>query len=195
LLEALCAGLIGLLIGSFLNVCIYRLPRDLSVVRPRSFCPACEQQIAWFDNIPVVTYIVLGGKCRHCAAPISFRYPLVEALTGVLFFAAAYPDGFTLATLKVCIFVAIQIALIFADFEARILPDEFTLGGVVAGIILAAVIPMPPTLMGFFVPYAWGPRVVSVAEAAFGAAVYQLLSLEFRRHLCEGAAPRGSRPG
>src|SRR5438477_1700466 len=101
MLEAALAGLFGLLIGSFLNVCIYRLPRDLSVVRPRSFCPACEQQIAWFDNIPVVTYIALRGKCRHCGALISLRYPLVELLTGVLFFAAAYPDVFMLTNLYI----------------------------------------------------------------------------------------------
>ncbi|MGH9648673.1 MAG: prepilin peptidase [Bryobacteraceae bacterium] len=77
MLEAVLAGLAGLLIGSFLNVCVYRLPRDLSVVRPRSHCPACEKQIAWYDNIPVLSYLVLGAKCRHCGERIPLRYPIV----------------------------------------------------------------------------------------------------------------------
>src|SRR5207302_7051846 len=87
-LESLFAIVAGLIFGSFLNVCIYRLPRDLSVMSPsRSFCPACEHQIAWYDNIPVVSYLLLRARCRHCGAHIPLRYPLVELLTGVLFFA------------------------------------------------------------------------------------------------------------
>ena len=88
-LVASIAALFGLLIGSFLNVCIFRLPRDLSVVHPRTFCIACEKQIAWYDNIPVVSYLILGAKCRNCAAPVSWRYPAVELLTGLFFFASA----------------------------------------------------------------------------------------------------------
>src|SRR5207247_9582706 len=85
MIEAALAGLFGLLIGSFLNVCVYRLPRDLSVVRPRSYCPACEQPIAWYDNVPVLSYALLGGQCRKCRSRISARYPVVEILTGLLF--------------------------------------------------------------------------------------------------------------
>jgi len=77
MLEAVLAFLAGLLIGSFLNVCVYRMPRDLSVVRPRSHCPAFEQQIAWYDNIPVLSYLILGGRCRHCRERIPLRYPIV----------------------------------------------------------------------------------------------------------------------
>src|SRR5215468_7678678 len=86
----------GLLLGSFLNVCVYRLPRDLSVVRPRSFCPGCEKTIAWYDNIPVVSYVFLRARCRHCGAKIPLRYPLVEVATGAVFalcFAALGPTG------------------------------------------------------------------------------------------------------
>ena len=92
MLEAVLAGLFGLLIGSFLNVCIYRFPRDLSVVRPRSFCPECEMTIAWYDNIPLVSYALLKGKCRNCQAPILVRYPIVEAVTGFLFFSFVGSD-------------------------------------------------------------------------------------------------------
>ena len=80
------AFLFGLLIGSFLNVCIFRWPRDLSVVRPRSHCPACAQTIAWYDNIPLLSYALLGARCRHCRARIPIRYPIVELLTGLAFF-------------------------------------------------------------------------------------------------------------
>src|SRR5580700_2766420 len=97
MLEALLAALAGLLIGSFLNVCIFRLPRDLSVVQPRSFCPGCEKTIAWYDNVPLASYIVLRGRCRHCAERIPLRYPLVELATGLAFaICAAAFGGFTL---------------------------------------------------------------------------------------------------
>jgi len=169
LLEALLAGLFGLLIGSFLNVCIYRMPRDLSVVSPRSSCPYCEKQIAWYDNIPVVSYFLLLGRCRYCKEAISWRYAVVELLTGILFFVGVWKFGLTLLALKFCIFAAIQIDLIFTDFEERILPDEFTKGGTVVGLILAAFIPMSPGLMAMLLPSHWNHVVVSVIESAFGA--------------------------
>jgi leader peptidase (prepilin peptidase)/N-methyltransferase len=168
-LEAIFAGLFGLLIGSFLNVCIYRMPRDLSVVRPRSFCPYCEKQIAWFDNIPVLTYLMLGGRCRHCRETISWRYPAVELLTGVLFFIGILALGPGAQGVRFCVFAAIQVALIFTDFEERILPDEFTLGGTLAGIVFAAVAPLPSSLFEVFLPEAWQPWQKSVTESAFTA--------------------------
>ena len=169
MLEALFAGLFGLLIGSFLNVCIYRMPRDLSVVSPRSACPYCDKQIAWYDNIPVVSFFLLMGRCRHCKEPISWRYAAVELVTGVLFFVSVWKFGVTLLALKLCIFAAIQIDLIFTDFEERILPDEFTLGGTVAGLVLAAFIPMSPGLMALLLPIQWDRVLISVIEAAVGA--------------------------
>jgi leader peptidase (prepilin peptidase)/N-methyltransferase len=167
LIEALLAGLFGLLIGSFLNVCIYRLPLDLSVVRPRSYCPACEHGIAWFDNIPLVSFTLLRARCRHCGAAIPFRYPAVELLTGLMFFAAVRALGPMLPALRLCIFSAIMIELIFSDLEERILPDEFTIGGAVVGLILAAFIPLPGEFLRFIVGSAHRVWYLGVAEAAF----------------------------
>src|SRR5215469_9245181 len=128
MIETMLAFLAGLLIGSFLNVCIYRMPRDLSVVRPRSFCPNCEKMIAWYDNVPVASYVMLGGECRYCKERIPLRYPLVELATA--------------AAVKFAVFSAILIALIASDFEERILPDEFTLGGTAIGLVLAPFVPI-----------------------------------------------------
>src|ERR1700712_3229033 len=129
-MESIIALVFGLLIGSFLNVCIHRWPRNRSVVKPRSHCVRCRKTIAWFDNIPVISYLLLGGRCRHCKARISIRYPMVEALTGVLFFVIVMMKGPTLAAVKTCVFGAMLIVLIFSDLEKRILPDEFTKGGI-----------------------------------------------------------------
>src|ERR1700736_976302 len=126
MLEAVLAFLAGLLIGSFLNVCVYRLPRDLSVAHPRSYCPGCEKPIAWYDNIPVVSYMMLGGRCRHCRERIPVRYPLVELATAGAFALCVGKLGLSLAAFKYALFSAIMIALIATDIEARILPDEFT---------------------------------------------------------------------
>jgi leader peptidase (prepilin peptidase)/N-methyltransferase len=168
-LEATFAALFGLLIGSFLNVCIYRLPRDLSVVRPRSFCPNCEGQIAWFDNIPVVTWLMLRGRCRHCSAAIPLRYPVVEAMTAALFFAAFALHGPGLLALKLCVFSALQVGLMFTDLEDRILPDEFTLGGTVAGLAFSPFVPVPFLFMPLFFAPDTSDRWISVAESVFGA--------------------------
>src|ERR1017187_6878446 len=154
--------LFGLLIGSFLNVCIYRWPRDLSVIRPaRSQCPDCGHQIDWYDNIPVVSYLLLRARCRHCQARIHWRYPLVELLTAACFFWFGLQLGLTLAMAKYCIFAAMIICLMFSDLDMLILPDEFTIGGVVVGLALALVVPVPAL-------FSLGPesRTGSLVEAA-----------------------------
>ena len=144
--ETLLAALFGLLIGSFLNVCIHRWPRDLSVVRPRSCCPDCGHQISWFHNIPVFSFLLLRGRCSACRQPISWRYPVVEALTAALFalFVARYGIGFP--ALQGCVFAALIIALAFSDLETLLLPDELTLGGLVIGLLLAFSNPGKPHL-------------------------------------------------
>jgi leader peptidase (prepilin peptidase) / N-methyltransferase len=176
MIETVIAFFAGLLIGSFLNVCVYRFPRDLSVVKPRSFCPGCEKTIAWYDNIPVLSYLILRARCRHCGLRIPWRYPLVELATAIAFAVCAAFLGVNVVGAKYAIFGAILIALIATDFEERILPDEFTKGGIVAGLVFAAFVPMDP---GFAQILFWsavrglsaGPRLLSIGESAIGAMV------------------------
>jgi leader peptidase (prepilin peptidase)/N-methyltransferase len=171
-IEAILAFVFGLLIGSFLNVCIHRWPRGRSVIRPRSHCVRCRKMIAWYDNIPLVSYIVLGGRCRYCKRKISIRYPLVELLTGLLFFYLVLTQGANLAAVKICVFAAIMVALTFSDLEKRILPDELTLGGAVIGFAFAFFVPVPD-FTGQAVLWMVGVTVEgwkkSIAEAAMGA--------------------------
>jgi leader peptidase (prepilin peptidase)/N-methyltransferase len=168
-LEVILASLAGLLIGSFLNVCIFRMPRDLSVVAPRSFCPGCEKTIAWYDNIPLLSYLLLRARCRHCHERIPLRYPIVELATALAFAICVASLGLTLAAMKYSIFSAILIALIASDLEERILPDEFTLGGTLVGLVLAAFVPLGFELGSMLLPTSWGPRWLSVSEAAIAA--------------------------
>jgi leader peptidase (prepilin peptidase)/N-methyltransferase len=134
-------GLLGLCIGSFLNVCIYRMPRRESVSFPGSHCPNCGAAIRWYDNIPVLSYLRLGGKCRSCRAPVSSRYLLVELLTGALFAAQGFifEPGVLLAARLVL--TAILIALFFIDLEHQLLPDALTLPGIAIGLLASLVAP------------------------------------------------------
>ncbi len=175
--EALIAALFGLLIGSFLNVCIHRWPRGRSVVRPRSHCVRCRKMIPWYDNIPLVSYLVLGGKCRYCGRRISARYPAVELITAALFFYFVLRLGITAGAVKLCVFSAMLVALAFCDLEKRLLPDEFTLGGFAIGIVFALVTPPASdadTVAGMlFYLAGWNAsaRVQSLAESLLAAAV------------------------
>ena len=174
MLEAALAALLGLLVGSFLNVCIYRFPRDLTVVRPRSFCPECEKPIAWYDNVPLLSFVLLKGRCRHCGKPIPARYPIVEALTAALFFSFVAALGPSLVAFKFCLLSALLVGMIFADFEERILPDEFTLGGLLAGLALSWVIPIQDGTVEFFLAVAGAPLkgpALSLVESIVGAAI------------------------
>lgn len=136
--------LAGLLIGSFLNVCIYRLPRGQSIVIPaRSFCPNCGRFIVWYDNIPVLSYLFLGGRCRHCHKQISVRYPAVELITAILAFLTVRQWGFTLAPLYLFLFLmAPLVAITFIDLEHKIIPDIFSISGMLAGIIFNLIFPL-----------------------------------------------------
>jgi leader peptidase (prepilin peptidase)/N-methyltransferase len=174
MIEWVIAGLFGLLIGSFLNVCIYRWPRDLSVVRPRSACIACEKPIAWYDNIPVLSYCILRGHCRQCGARIHWSYPVVELATAISFAYFVHQSGVSVEALKYCVFAAILIALVFADLDTLILPDELTIGGFAIGLVFALFTPVPDStfhLIASLFGKVPGPRVGMVGEALLGAIV------------------------
>lgn len=131
------AFVFGLLVGSFLNVVIHRLPLGLSIVHPPSRCPGCEKRIAPWDNVPVLAYLWLRGRCRHCDARISARYPAVELAVGLLFGAVAWRFGATGWTLLHCAFVAALVAAAMIDLDHQIIPDSISLGGL--GVALVAV--------------------------------------------------------
>jgi len=177
LTQALIALLFGLLIGSFLNVCIHRWPRGRSVVRPRSHCVRCRKMIPWYDNIPLVSYVVLGGRCRYCGRPISLRYPAVELITGLLFFYFVHRLGLTADAAKFCVFSAALVALASTDLEKRLLPDELTLGGLAVGLVFAWFVPVASEadstagIIFYLAGLHVNSRVESVAEALLAAGV------------------------
>lgn len=172
------AALFGLITGSFLNVCIYRLPIDLTPWRPaRSFCPSCEYPIAWYDNIPLLSFLILHGRCRHCGARVSFRYPLVELTMGLVFAYIAAHWGLRLEALKWALLSSLLTTLFWTDLENRLLPDEFTVGGTLAGMVLSTFLPpvsfIPGFLMGSLLPQPTG-RTESVLAAAGSAILLAL---------------------
>lgn len=177
-----CVTVAGLLIGSFLNVCIFRLPRDcMSIVKPRSRCIRCLRFILWHENIPVFSWLALRGKCRGCRAPISIRYPLVELFTGGAFFYVtwaavvhapaplAWVDGVT-AAIALWI-VASMIVCSMIDFDFQILPDEITMSGIVIGLALGAAFPEWHVQHESMTPVIADPALAGLASAATGAAV------------------------
>ena len=132
---AVVAAGFGLLIGSFLNVVIHRLPREESIVHPPSHCPGCQAPLRWYDNVPLLSYLWLRGRCRGCGAGISPRYPAVEALTGLLFALVALRFGAAPMTVLGCAFAAALVATAFIDFDHQIIPDEISLGGLVVALL------------------------------------------------------------
>lgn len=148
------AALVGACVGSFLNVCVYRLPLDLSVVSPRSRCPQCETPIGWRDNIPILSYLLLRGRCRACGARISPQYAVVELATAMIWLGAAVRHGLAPQTLVVAVFFTLLLGIALTDLSTYIIPDEFTIGGAVFGLLLA--------------PAAGG---ITLAQSALGAAV------------------------
>ena len=151
------AGVLGLLFGSFLNVCIVRWPALESVVTPRSRCPQCGNLIAWYDNIPVLSWLVLRGKCRHCKLPIPIRYPLVELAVGVLWALCAWKYGPSVEFLRAAVFGTILIGIAMTDAREYIIPDEFSVGGTVIGVFFAflgGALPWPQALLGAAIGFA-----------------------------------------
>jgi len=138
--EATLVGLLGLIIGSFLNVCIYRLPRGLSPVKPRSGCTKCGHMLAWYENVPILSYLVLRGRCRKCGEPISPMYPIIEAITGAMFLAGylLYGPGPLLAVRL--LFGCAMIVLFVIDLQHRILPNVITLPGIVVGFLCSVLV-------------------------------------------------------
>jgi leader peptidase (prepilin peptidase)/N-methyltransferase len=134
------AFVLGLCVGSFLNVVIHRLPRDESIVHPGSHCPRCQTTLRWFDNVPLVSYLWLRGRCRGCGAGISLRYPVIELVTGLLFAGVALRFGAAPMTLVGCAFAAALVATAAIDFDHQIIPDEISLGG-----LAVALVAMPAT--------------------------------------------------
>lgn len=175
---ALAIFALGLIFGSFLNVCIYRLPLGLSVVWPGSACPHCKQPIRFYDNVPVFSWLILRGRCRGCKARISPRYLLIELLTGVLFLCCYMHFGLTLALLKYCVFGFLLLGLIFTDAETFLLPDKMTLTGLGLGIAFSLLVPVNdlasqllPGVVSLPVSSDISWHVLSLIDSLLGAAV------------------------
>jgi leader peptidase (prepilin peptidase) / N-methyltransferase len=169
---------LGLAFGSFLNVCIYRMPLGLSVVTPRSACPRCNRQIALYDNLPVLSWLFLRARCRHCKARISSRYLFIELLTGVLFLGCYAYSGLTLATLKYCVFGFLLLGLIFTDAETKLLPDKLTLPGLALGLLLSLLVPVRdmasqflPGMVNLPISADLAARLFSLLDSLLGAAL------------------------
>jgi leader peptidase (prepilin peptidase)/N-methyltransferase len=151
--------------GSFLNVCIYRLPREISVVSPRSFCPLCDTPIAAYDNIPVLSWVILRGKCRNCQARISPRYAIVELLTGAFFVLSYLSAGSPALALKLSALSFLLIGLIFTDAETKLLPNLLTKPGIALGLAFSLFVP----LNDFSVPVITNWRLLSLVNSLAGA--------------------------
>lgn len=169
---SLCVFLFGACVGSFLNVCIWRIPRSESVVTPRSHCPHCNKLIPWYDNIPLLSFLLLRGRCRNCGGVISVRYFLVELLTAVLFLLVWLRYGIDPRTPVYWLIVGGLILGTFVDLAEMWIPDRVTLGGVVAGLVLS---PLVPSLQGTSSPLAGLLR--SLFSAAAGAGVLWLVGV------------------
>ncbi len=134
----------GAVVGSFLNVCIHRMPEEgYSLITPPSHCPACKKPVRWHDNIPILSFVFLGGRCRDCKAKISWRYPAVELLTGLVLLALYYKYNLNLNFLAYAVFSCGLIVATFIDIKLRIIPDEISVGGIVAGLLFALIKSIP----------------------------------------------------
>jgi leader peptidase (prepilin peptidase)/N-methyltransferase len=140
LLPLLIAGLFGALIGSFLNVCIYRLPRRESIAWPGSHCPKCSHPIAWYDNIPILSYLALAGRCRHCTVPISFRYPLVEILNAAGYVSLLWFFGRSWVAVAYGLLYSALLVVAGTDLSHKIIPNAVTFPGIVLGLVCATTI-------------------------------------------------------
>lgn len=177
---SIAAAIFGLLFGSFLNVLIYRLPRGKDVVRGRSRCPHCGRPISWHDNVPLVSWIALGGRCRNCRGGIPVKYPVVEALGGAVAGLCVWHLGISVETVWAFMFLSILLVVTFIDWSHRIIPDVLSLGGLVLGIAGAFVRPGIGPLEsligaaaggGILFGVAWAYRALRKAEGMGGGDV------------------------
>lgn len=182
------AAVFGLIFGSFLNVCIVRLPHYESVVAPRSRCPGCGALIAWYDNIPVLSYLALRARCRRCHKPISILYPLVEILTACLFVGALAEFEMTPEFVKAIIFGMLMIVLVFTDLRERTIPHAVTVFGGVLGLILSLWVPVNNSLFGWLfreagitLPVPVSSLMGAVTGGLFGGGLLYAVAWFFRR--------------
>lgn len=175
LLIAVFCFVFGLVIGSFLNVCIRRLPQGRSIVRPGSHCPACNAPIRAWDNIPLLSYVVLRGRCRSCGARISLLYPTVELAAGLMFLIGYFSYGLSWLLVKNLLLFSLLLVLIFTDLLERTLPDAITLGGAAAGIGVSLLVPpgdgTARWLSGKLFAFPPPALVINLADALLGAGI------------------------
>jgi len=166
----------GLAVGSFLNVCIYRLPRQESLMYPASHCPSCGRSLEWFENIPLVSWLVLRGRCRTCRTPIGVQYPLVEAITAAVFVSAYFIYGWTPLLAARLLFACAMIVLFVIDLQHRILPNAITLPGIVIGFILSVFLP-PGWLSSLIGLIAGGGVLFAIGEGYYRLRGYEGLGM------------------
>ena len=174
-MEVTIALLFGLVVGSFLNVVILRLPQGISISTPRSHCPKCKRLIPWYDNVPILSYVVLGGRCRRCNKKISMRYPFIEALSGAVAVLLYYKFGLSVEWAIFFTFSTALMALAFIDLEHRILPDPITLNGVWIGIVASVYLAQPSALAARLLRIAGldgaNARVIALTASLIGAVI------------------------
>jgi len=174
-MELFIALLFGLVIGSFLNVVILRLPQGISVSTPRSHCPQCKRLISWYDNVPILSYIILGGRCRRCKKKFSARYPFIEAITGLVSVLLFLKFGLTVSWGIYLAFSSAMIVLAFIDLDHRILPDVITLNGIWIGILTSVYFAEPSPLVTRLFRIAGvevtNPHLIALATSILGAGV------------------------
>jgi leader peptidase (prepilin peptidase)/N-methyltransferase len=181
LFSNIAAFLLGLTCGSFLNVVIYRLPRDgLSITKPRrSFCPSCRNQIFWYDNIPVFSWIILKGRCRFCHVPVSFRYPLVELIAGFLSLVVFQTEGLSFRYFFSLYFVLALTAIAFIDLELMVIPDILVRPTILLGLFSALATPYPPMMGDYLwlglIKAGWNARLISLIGSIGGLVLGYLL--------------------
>ena len=169
--------ILGAIVGSFLNVCIFRIPAGRSIVSPPSSCPQCGQAIRWYQNIPILSWLALRGRCASCRGPISFRYPLIEAFNGGLFILVLWYFGFSWATLVYWVFVSALLTITFIDLDHQIIPDVISLPGILIGFVCSFAVPWLSWIDsslgillggGLLLTIAWGYQLLAKREGMGG---------------------------